>query len=977
MTTTRRHTLLTILSSIVFAILASAPLSAQEAAPTDSLGNQELTPVDTLHEEPKAEHESIAQEAVLPDSLINQELTPADTLHEEPKAIHESSAQETVSPDSLDNQELAPVDTLHEEPKAKHEGSAPFLDAEVKYTASDSLSFDFETKKMYLFGDAKIEYGDISLTAYAIELDMDSTLAYAYGTKDSLGNETGLPVFIDKSGEYEMREMKYNFETKKAIITHIVTEQGEGFVIGQRAKRMDEKTYFMRDAKYTTCQNHDHPHFYLNLTKAKVIPGKKTVTGPAYLVVEDVPLPLAVPFAIIPNTKSYSSGIVIPTYGDESTRGFFLRNGGYYWAANDYFDLKLLADIYTKGSWGAHISSTYKKRYKFSGSFSGDYIVNKYSEKELPDYYETKDFSVKWSHSQDSKANPDQTFSASVNFSTSSYNKNNVTNVVDPTVLSTNQKSSSISYTRKWSWNPFRLSASLLHSQNSKDTSISLTIPNITISSSSRFYPFKSKKAVGSSNNPIRNINFSYTMAAKNSISCKESELTFKPSSFSTDWTNGIKHTIPLTTNIKLLKYFTLSPSINYTERWYFNRRKQYWDEENQKIVKCDPEQGFHRVFDYNFSVGTSTKVYTFYRPIRALFGDKIDAIRHVMSPSVSFTYTPDFSDPKYGYYETFEYYKKSSDQIIEYEYSYFTGFLYGTASSARSGSISMSLGNTLEMKVKSDKDTTGFKKISILESLSLSTSYDIMKDTLKWSNISMSGRTKIFGTSVSFNATFDPYGLVASSSGSAVRINKSSLRQNNKLVRLVSAGLSFGIQLSPEKFKRDKTGEDDFDEDEEYNEDWAMEEGLNDDPEAGAQMPHNQQGDDTRLTQGDEGYAAFSMPWSISLNYSLRVSQGTFDAEKCLYKHKVTSSVNVSGSLSLTPKWKLSISSGYSFDEGELSQTSLGVTRDLHCWSMNFNIVPTGTYKSYSFTIAINSSLLKDLKYQQSNSVRDNGKYR
>ncbi|MCQ2229762.1 MAG: LPS-assembly protein LptD [Bacteroidales bacterium] len=860
--------------------------------------------------------------------------------------------------------------------KESKKGTTSFLNAEVTYSAQDSMSFDFASKKMYLFGKAQIVYGDITLTAHQIVLDMDSTLAYACGRRDSTGQEIDLPVFKDKSGEYEMREMKYNFKTKKAIITHIVTEQGEGYVVGNRAKRVDEKTYYMRDAKYTTCSNHEHPHFYLNLTKAKVTPGKKTVTGPAYLVLEDVPMPIAIPFAIIPNTKSYSSGIIMPTYGDESSRGFYLRNGGYYLALNDYFDMRVLADIYTKGSWGTHISSTYKKRYKFSGSFSGDYIVNKTSEKELPDYRETKDFSVRWNHSQDSKANPDQSFSASVNFSTSSYNKNNVTSVVNPETLATNQKSSSISYSRKWSWNPFRLQASLLHSQNSRDESVSLTLPDISITSSKRFYPFKPKKMVGSKSNPLYDINLSYSVKGKNSISCKESELTFRPEDFATAWKNGVTHSLPVSTNIKMMKYFTMTPSFNYTERWYFNRTEQYFDAKENKVVKREPTKGFYRAYDYSFSTGLSTKVYLFYTPWRFLFGDKINTIRHVMTPSVSFSYTPDFSQHKFGSYDSFEYYDKKNNEVVKYKYSYFNGYQYGAPGSAQSGRISLSLGNTLEMKVKSEKDTTGFAKISLLESLSFSSGYDLMKDSIKWDNISMSGRTKVFGTSVSFSANFDPYALVPNKSGSPIKINRSALKEYGKPARLTSASLSFGFQLSPEKFKKLREGKNTSDDVEDENEDWALDAAKSDNEAAGAQIdPKNEKKEET--SSDNDGYAEFSMPWSISINYSLRVSQNKFNPNTCLYSHKVSQSVNVSGNISLTPKWKISISSGYSFDEKKLSQTSLGVTRDLHCWSMNFNIVPVGLYKSYNFNIAISSSILKDLKYQQSNSPRDNGRYR
>lgn len=897
--------------------------------------------------------------------------------------ILEATAQSPVAtqPQQATTTEVV-ADTLTiaktSEDEPTHQGSAPFLDAEVKYSCKDSLSFDFETKKMYLFGDAKINYGEISLSAYAIELDMDSTLAYAYGKRDSLGVATGEgnPVFKDKSGEYEMRMMKYNFETKKAIITHIVTEQGEGFVVGQRAKRVDESTYYMRDAKYTTCQNHYHPHFYLNLTKAKVVPGKRTVTGPAYLVLHDVPLPVAIPFAIIPNTKSYSSGIIIPTYGDESTRGFYLRNGGYYLAANEYFDVRLLADIYTKGSWGAHLSSTYKKRYKFSGSFSGDYIVNVRSEKDLPDYNETRDFSVRWNHSQDQKTNPDVSFMASVDFSTSSYNKNNVNNLVNPQQLATNQKSSSVSYSRKWQGFPFRLQMTLRHSQNSKDTTISLTLPDINVASTRRFYPFKPKKMLGKGN-PITDININYTFSFKNTTSCKEKELTFAPKDFTTMWKSGAMHVIPVTTNIKLGRYFTMAPNFSYTERWYATKTPRKWDEEQQKIVKLDPVSGFFRSYNYSFSTGLSTKVYAFYRPVRAIFGDKVNAIRHVMTPSVSFSYTPDFSKPRFGSYDKFDYYDKNQNKVVKnYKYSYFDGYQHGTPGSSESASLSLSLANQIEMKVKSDQDTTGFKKIPLLESLNLSTSYNMMADSMKWSTISTSARTKVFGTSVNLSASFDQYARVADKKGQPIRIDKSALRQNHILAHLQSASLSFGYQISPDTFKKKDKKDKNSSEDEEDDEDWAMKASDADEMEAGAQMERNHQGDDTRLSEGDDGYAAFDMPWSLSFNYSLRVNPGKFNPETCRYSHKISQTVNVNGNISITPKWKVSVSSGYSFDQKKLSQTSIGITRDLHCWSMNFNLVPTGKYKSYSFNIAVNSSILRDLKYTQSNSPRDNGRF-
>lgn len=880
------------------------------------------------------------------------------SLHTTP-SIAQQTPTRSVQGQEQKNDSLAPI-----------KGSKPFLEAQIQYKANDSLAFDFDGQKMYLYGKAEIKYLDIELSAHAIELDLDSTLAIAYGRVDTAGVEQDLPVFKDKSGSYTMRRMKYNFETKKAIIEHIVTEQGEGFVIAQKAKRVNETEYFMRDAKYTTCDHHDHPHFYLNLTKAKVIPGKKTVTGPAYLVVEDVKLPIFVPFALIPNTTSYSSGIVMPSYGDEGERGFFLREGGYYFAANDYFDLRLTGDIYTNGSWGTHFGTTYKNRYKYSGRLSADYITNVVSEKDLPDYNKNKDFSIRWSHSQDAKANPYQTFSASVNYSTSSYDRNNVGSIINPIDLSTNQKSSSISYSKRWPSSPFNFSANLLHSQNSRDTSISLTIPDITLTMN-RVFPFKRKEQIGEER-WYEKVSFSYSGNTKNFINTKEKELSFSGKSLSEEWKNGMKHSIPLSINLKMLKYFTLSPSFNYTERWYLNKVRQEWDEENQKIVKKEPEAGFNRVYDYSTSVGTSTKIYTFFKPSRALFGDGIEAIRHVATPSVSLSYRPDFAQEKYGFYDWFEYYNPKTNEITRYDYSFYDNFIYGTAGKGRSGSMSLSLGNTLEMKVKDSKDSTGFRKISILESLNFSSSYNFLADSMKWSMINMSGRTKILGTNINFNATFDPYGVDVNKNGNPVRVNKSALHQNGKLLRLEGASMSFGFNLSPETFKR---------------KDQKTNEGNNQGQENNQNTPPPAMGEDpladgaagaapTGLQADEDGYAVFTMPWSLSLNYSMRVSKGKFDALRKEYRYVVGSDVNVTGNISLTPKWKVSVSSGYSFDQKTISQTNIGITRDLHCWSMRFNMVPVGRYKSYFFSINVNSSMLQDLKYEKRNSAYNNANF-
>jgi lipopolysaccharide assembly outer membrane protein LptD (OstA) len=857
-----------------------------------------------------------------------------------------------------------PVDTTAQQPDSIQKKSrSPIIEAEVKYSASDSTIM--HGNQVFLYGDASVSYQDVLLTAYKIELDLDSSLAYATGRIDSLGNEQGLPVFKDPSGEYTMRSMKYNFKTEKAIIEHVVTEQGEGFVVSNRAKKMKDNVYCLKNGKYTTCSNHDHPHFYINMTKAKVIPGKKIITGPAYLVIEDVPMPLFVPFAFVPSTSSYSSGFILPSYGEESNRGFFLREGGYYWAANDYFDLTTTGDIYSNNSWGARIASRYKVRYRYSGTFNFQYITNVTSEKDLPDYSKSKDMSINWSHSQDSKANPYSRFSASVNFSTSSFDRNNVGSIINPTQLATNTKRSSISYSRQWPNSPFNFSANLQHSQNSRDTTIDLTLPNLTLTMN-RIQPFKRKSRVGSNERWYEKISLSYTGNASNSISTKESQLM--ESSIAEDWKNGIQHSIPVSMNFKLFRHFTLSPSFNYKERWYFKSIKKSYDLKEEQVVISDTIQGFNRVYDYSFSVGTQTKLYTFFRPSRWLFGDGIQAIRHMMTPSVSMSYRPDFGDPKYGYYDWFEYYDPDKDKIVHNEYSIYEGAIYGVPGKGESGSMSIGLNNNLEMKVKSRKDSTGFKKIPLLESLNFSTSYNFLADSMKWSKINMSGRTKVLGTSINFSAVFDPYAYRLNEDGNPVRVDRLLWKEKRKIARMESANLSFGLNFGSKTFqKKDKT--DQQDNNNEFPED--MPPAMN----PNASGPPQEQNSPSSYTPE---YAKFSMPWNISLNYNMRVVQDrqNFDYSRMDYKKKVTADVSFSGNLDLTSKWSLNFSSGYNFENKEISHTNIRISRDLHCWSMSFNLVPIGTYKSYFFTIAINSSLLRDLKYEKRSHARDNASF-
>lgn len=873
---------------------------------------------------------------------------------------------------TIENDSIVPEKSVQTPAAEPRQRRSSIIDAEVTYSSEDSTLFD--RGKVFLYGNASVSYQDVVLTAHYIELDLDNNMAYAAGTRDSLGVEIGLPVFKDKSGEYTMRSIRYNFKSERAIIEHVVTTQGEGFVVSERAKKNADNTYFMKDGRYTTCDHHDHPHFYINMTKAKVIPGEKIITGPSYLVLEDVPIyPLIIPFAFVPSTRSYSSGFLMPSYGEESNRGFFLRDGGYYWAANDLFDLAMTGDLYANGSWGVRTSSNYRVRYKYSGSVNAQRITNIFSEKDLPDYRKSNDFSLTWSHRQDAKANPYRSFSASVNYSTSSFDQNNVGSVINPNVLAQNIKRSSVNYSQRFPDSPFTMNLNASASQNSRDSTVNVSFPDFSVAMQS-VYPFKNKDRIGGQEAWYEKLNISYTGNMKNDINTKERDFSVTPKSLANDWRNGVQHRIPVNLDLKMFRFFTLNPNLNYTERWYFKSIYKDWDEEQNRIVNTDTVTGFNRVYDYSFGVGTGTKVYSFYRPSRAIFGDKIDAVRHVMSPSVSFSYSPDFGAPKYGYYDWIEYYDPNRDEVVRHDYSPYERGIYGVPGRGESGSLGFGLGNTIEMKVRSDRDSTGFRKIAILEALNFSSSYNFLADSLKLSRINMSGRTKIFGTSINFGAVFNPYALDTLSNGRPFIVDRFEWKENRRLARMESANLSFGVNFGSETIKRIR---------ERRNGTATTQPDANDQmspPEDSMFPDPNQhlQGQNAvpviSPTEADEdGYAQFEIPWNISLNYSMRLVPGEFNKERMAYDHKLTADVNISGRVSLTKKWDLSVSSGYNFDRKEISHTNLRVNRNLHCWNMSFNMVPIGRYKSYFFTIAVNSSLLRDLKYEKRSHPRDN----
>ena len=832
------------------------------------------------------------------------------------------------------------------------------IDADIVYSAQDSIVF-LGNGTGFLYGKSDIKYKTINLKAEYVRVKMDSSTVYAHGKTDSLGKKIGEPVFSENKTEYNSRELTYNLRTKKGYIRQAVTKQGEGIVISDKTKKMSNDILCLSGGKYTTCDNTDHPDFYLDITRGKLRPGKFIVAGPAYLVVEDVPLPIALPFGFFPFTDKYSSGILMPTFQDELTRGFGLTNGGYYFAINDYIDMELRGDIYTKGTWSLTANSNYLKKYKYRGSLSVSYREDVIGEKDLPDYSKSNNMSIRWSHSQDQKANPFFNFSSSVNFSTSGYNRSNINSYYNPALNSENTKSSSVSFTQRFPDSPFNISGNVLINQRTKDSTISLTLPSLNISMS-RIYPFKRKDAVGKER-WYEKISLSYSGTLANSIDTKESKLL--KSSFARDWRNGMRHNIPISATFDLFKYINITPSINYNERWYLTSVNKSWDD-TRKIVKTDTVSKFSRVFDFNMGVSASTKLYGFFIPIRAIFGDKIDRIRHVLTPSVGFSYMPDFGDSFWGYYGS---YTIPSNSLVNHDqqiqYSHYENSLYGTPGVGKSGSINFSLTNNVEMKVRNDKDTTGtkpFNVISLIDNFSVNGAYNMAADSMQWSIFSASLRLKLFKDySFSLSGAFDPYMYTLNSIGNPVRINK--LRwSNGGFPRFLGTSFSLpNITLNNETFKKKKT--ENKKKDGNNSDKIPTKDDLNTVSKTDATK-------DKKSSEKDiDGYQKITIPWSININYSIQYGNtNVFDKSKMEYEMGFTHNLSISGNISLTNNWKLSANTSYDFKANQFTYTNVSVNRSLHCWSMSASIVPFGQFKSYNFRIGVNASMLQDLKYEK-----------
>lgn len=852
--------------------------------------------------------------------------------------------------------------------RAKKKG----IDAPVVYSADDSLVYDAQTKNAKLYGNSEVKYENMDLKSDKIRMNLDSSLVRATGTADSTqkGGLKGRPVFVMGADNYDTDTITFNFKTKKGIVENAFTKQEDGFLRSKISKRTSTGDVYLAHGRYTTCDK-EHPDFYISLSRAKVRPGKDVVFGPAYLVVADVPLPFAIPYGFFPFTKSYSSGFIMPSYGDEQSRGFYLRDGGYYFALSDKMDLKLIGEIYTKGSWGITATSNYRKRYRYNGSFLFSYQDTRTGDKGMPDYAKQTSFKVQWSHRQDPKANPFSSLAASVNFATSSYERNNLTSMYNPQSLTQSTRTSSVSWSTTFSSIGMSLSSTVNLSQNMRDSTIAMTLPDLNISIS-RFYPFRRKHVVDDER-WYEKISMSYTGQFSNSINTKENRLMH--SNIIKDWRNGFQHNIPVSANFTLFKYININPSFNFTDRMYTNKVTRSWDEATQKEVS-DTTYGFHNVYNWNLSLSASTKLYGFFTPSRKIFGDKIQAIRHVITPTVSFSYAPDFSASRYGYYQTYQ--KTDADGNVSLvQYSPYGDALYSVPGKGRTGSISWSFDNNLEMKIKTDKDSTGFKKISLIDQLGWSMSYNMAAKEKPLSDLTVNLRLK-WWKNYTFNMTgvFASYAYELDGNGKPYEGNHTYWGMG-KFGRFQGMSQNISYTLTPEKIKKFFSGEKDNTDKDNKNKKKDDDEGIDTDINSNVDdtMIEGQRGaskDDKggkADTDGD-GYMTFSMPWSLTFGYGVTMSENRdekkFNYKTMRYPYKFTQTLNVSGNLRISDGWNISFSSGYDFDNHKVSMTTASLQRDLHCFNMSCSLV-LAPYASYNFTFRANASTLTDaLKYDK-----------
>lgn len=847
----------------------------------------------------------------------------------------------------------------------------PGIDAPVDYECTDSLVYDAETRLVHLYGKAQVKYMDMTLNAAKITMNMDSSMVRAAGERDTAGILQDKPVYSQGSDNYHSELMAFNFKTKKGYITNVETTQGDGFMQSQHSKRAADGTLYLEHAKYTTCDA-KHPHFYLALSRAKVRPGKESVFGPAYLVVADVPLPLAVPYGFFPFNKKYSSGFIMPSYGDETSRGFYLRDGGYYFAINDYMDIKALGEIYTKGSWGLSAETNYRKRYRYNGNFYISFLRTVDGEKNMPDYAVTKSLKVQWTHSKDAKASPNTTFSARVNFASENYERSNLESMYNPLAYTQSTRASSVSFSHTFPSIGLNIAGSTNLTQSLRDSSVSMTLPDLSISLN-RFYPFRRKHQAGKER-WYEKISMSYTGSLSNSINTKEDKL-FK-SNLVKDWRNGMQHRIPIDATFQVFKYINISPQFSLRDIMYTNRVMRSWDETTQKEV-ADTTYGFYNLYDWSLGVSANTTLYGFYKPWRKLFGDKIIAVRHVFKPSVSFSYAPDFTSSHYGYQRT--YVKTDANgEVSTVTYSPYSGGIYSYPSGTKQGMITMSVSNNVEMKVKSDRDTTGERKISIIDELYGALSYNMAAETRPWSNLNTRIRLKLTKNyTFSMAAVFATYAYAFDKNGRVVTSDRTEWSYGRfGRFQGMSQNLSYTFnnetlsKLFSRRSDRSTASNDETDTDTDTDaEDANIDPDLRNAKKGGKQKKQKAKVD-------EDGYLRFSLPWSFTVSYGISMAEDRskqINVRRMRYPYSFTQTMNFSGYLRIAEGWNISFTSGYDFNYHELSMTTASVSRDLHCFEMSCSVV-LRPYSSFNFTFRARANELADaLKWDKRSSYSSN----
>jgi len=845
-----------------------------------------------------------------------------DTLRPPSKPV---SSGDTIIP-------AAKSDSVKKDTAATGKPAKQKLNAKVEYASKDSLRFEIKAQKVYLYKEGDIKYEDIGLKANYIEIDFPKNQVHAEGVPDSTGKPQGVPEFTQETQSFKSKVMDYNYVTKRGFINTVFTKQDEGYLHGTVVKKMENDVTYIKSGSYTTCELEENPHFAFKFNKAKIIPGKRVITGPAYMDIANVATPLVIPFGYFPNRSGQRSGILLPTYGESNNRGFYFENMGYYWAINQYMDLRIQGDIYTRGSWAIKPTYTYVKRYHFNGSMNFSYAVNIIGSQDSPDYEKSTDFRIRWTHSQDPKARPHSNFSANVNIVSNTFNKYNLSSSTEAYLSNTFQ--SSINYSTNFAGKYF-LNLNFNHSQNTLNKTVDITLPQIAFSVN-QFYPFRRKNPVGKLR-WYEQISMKYNLDAENRYNTVDS-LLFKPG-WEKKMQNGIRHSFPVNATLRVLKYFNWTNAISMTDRMYFQTiRKSYVSPSPGDSImgyyKTDTVFGFANAFDASFSSSLNTRVYGMFQFKKG----PLVAIRHMLTPSVTFSYTPDWGATSIGYYR---YIDNDTNKTNPQKYSIFQNGIYGGPPGQQSGMITFAISNNLEIKVRNRKDTVnGTRKIPLIDDFTIRTSYDIAKDSLRWSPITMSGRSTIFkGLTIQYSSSWDIY--ARDSLGR--RINTTEWKANHRLLRLDNTSWDVGLNytLSSDKVKGKKT------------------------PTKGS--PQEQQD----IIDYYDYYVDFDIPWSFSINYSFRYTK-VYDNSQQTRVEKIVQTLGFSGQLNITPKWKISLTTGWDFVNGQLGYTSIDVYRDLHCWEMRFGWIPKGAQQSWNFSINVKASVLQDLKLNKKKDFRD-----